>query len=330
MAAKKVFVTRAMLEDGLDLLSKKGVDVTVNPLERSMTKSELVEAVEDADGLVCLLSDTIDRDVFEAGERLVVCANYAVGYNNIDIAAATGRGIFITNTPGVLTQATADLTWALLLAMTRRIVEGDRFMREGKFAGWGPKLLLGGDVSGKTLGIIGAGRIGCAVGRRAAGFSMSILYCGPHERTEFKEETGAKHVELKELLRKSDYVTLHVPLTDDTKRMMGEEQFRLMKKGAYFVNTSRGRVVDEDALVKVLREGHLAGAGLDVYEREPKLSRGLAELSSVVLAPHIGSASTETRRRMSVMAGKNVIAVFEGKVPPNCVNPEAAKYTGQR
>ncbi|MFH1550832.1 MAG: D-glycerate dehydrogenase [Planctomycetota bacterium] len=328
MSAKKVFVTRAMLEDGLDLLRKNGVDVTVNPLERSMTKSELVEAVKDADGLICLLSDPIDGEVFEAGERLAVCANYAVGYNNIDIAAATGRGIFVTNTPGVLTQATADLTWALLLAITRRIVEGDRYMREGKFSGWGPKLLLGGDISGKTLGIIGAGRIGQAVGKRAAGFGMRMIYCGPCERPEFEAEAGAKRVEMKELLRKSDYVTLHVPLTDDTKRLMNEEQLRLMKKGAYLINTSRGAVIDEDALVKVLREGHLAGAGLDVYEREPKLSRGLAELDNVVLAPHIGSASTETRRRMSVMAGKNVLAVFEGEVPPNCINPEAEKYKG--
>lgn len=322
MSVKKVFVTREMLEDGLDLLRKNDIEVEVSPMDRNMTKGELIEAVGDVDGLVCLLSDMIGAEVIAAANRMVICANYAVGYNNIDVAAATERGILVTNTPGVLTQATADLTWALLLAVARRVVEGDAFMRAGKFNGWGPKLLLGADIAGKTIGIVGAGRIGSAVGARAAGFGMNILYCGPRRNEEFEVATGAQKVEQKELLRKSDFVTLHVPLTDETRRMIGDEELHMMKPGSYLINTSRGRVVDEDALVRALKDGHLAGAGLDVYEREPQIARGLTDLNNVVLAPHIGSASYETRRKMSIMVGKNILAAFEGKLPPNCINPE--------
>ncbi len=325
MSAKKVFVTREMLEDGLDLLRKNDIEVEVSPMDRNMTKGELIEAVAEVDGLVCLLSNEIDADVIAAANRMIVCANYAVGYNNIDITAATERGILVTNTPGVLTQATADLTWALLLATARHLVEGDAFMRAGKYGGWGPKLMLGADIAGKTIGIVGAGRIGRAVGARATGFGMNILYANPHNNEEFETATGAQKVELKELLRKSDFVTLHVPLTDETRRMIGDEALHMMKPGSYLINTSRGQVVDEDALVRALKDGHLAGAGLDVYEREPQIARGLTELKNVVLAPHTGSASFETRRKMSIMVGKNILAAFEGNLPPNCVNPTVFK-----
>ena len=316
----KVFVTRRIPQPGLDMLEER-YEVVVNPYDRVLTKDELVEGVKTADGLLCLLTDEITAEVMDANPNLKVISNYAVGYNNIDVEAATKRGIMVTNTPGVLTDSTADLAWALLMAVSRRVVEGDTFTREGRFVGWAPMLLLGSDISGKTLGIIGMGRIGQAVARRAMGFDMRILYYDQAPVPE-AEEYKAEFVALDELLRESDFVTLHAPLTDETRHMIGSQELRLMKKTAYLINTARGPLVDEEALVEALKEGIIAGAGLDVYEDEPKLAPGLAELPNTVLLPHLGSATLGTRTKMATMAAANLIAALEGKRPANLVNPE--------
>lgn len=319
----RILVTQYIPEEGLAALRKEGEVVFCPHPERPPTREELLEAVKGADALLCALTDTIDAEVLEAAPELTVIANLAVGYNNIDVAAATARRVPVTNTPGILTETTADLTWALLLAVARRVVEGDRYMRSGRFQAWQPMLLLGNDVYGKTLGIVGLGRIGAAVARRARGFDMRVLY---HNRRRagaaLEEELGARCVPLDRLLRSSDFVTLHAPYTPETHHLFGPRELALMKPTAYLVNAARGPLVDEAALVAALREGRLAGAALDVYEREPELTPGLAELENVVLAPHIGSASRETRARMAVMAAQNVLAALRGKRPPNLVNPE--------
>ena len=317
---KKVFVTRRIPQPGLDMLQER-YEVVINPHNRVLNKDELIDGVRAADGLLCLLTDEITAEIMDVNPNLKVISNYAVGYNNIDVAAATQRGIMVTNTPGVLTDATADLTWALLMAVSRRVVEGDALTRAGRFMGWDPMLLLGSDISGKTLGIIGMGRIGQAVARRAMGFDMRILYYDQAPVPE-AEEYKAEFVALDELLRESDFVTLHAPLTDETRHMIGSQELRLMKKTAYLINTARGPLVDEEALVEALKEGIIAGAGLDVYEDEPKLASGLAELPNTVLLPHLGSATLGTRTKMATMAAANLIAALEGKRPANLVNPE--------
>lgn len=315
-----VLVTRAIPQPGLAVLRQAGVEVEVNPQERAMSREELVARIAGADGLLCLLSDRIDGEVLEAAVRCVGVANYAVGFENIDIERATELGIMVTNTPGVLTEATADLTWALLLAVARRVVEGDAMVRAGRFTGWGPMLLLGADVCGKTLGIVGAGRIGTAVARRACGFGMRLLYaetCGKPEM----EKMGAVCCPLGELLGQSDFVSLHVPLTTQTRHMIGRPELAAMKPSAILINTSRGPVIDEEALVEALRHRVIAGAGLDVYEHEPALCPGLIDLPNVVLLPHIGSATTTTRATMATVAAGNLVAMLRGEVPPNLVNP---------
>ncbi|MFW9799558.1 MAG: 2-hydroxyacid dehydrogenase, partial [Candidatus Thorarchaeota archaeon] len=274
--------------------------------------------------------DPIDSEVIDSLDRLRVISQYAVGFDNIDISAATKKGIKVTNTPGVLTETTADFTWALILSVSRRITEADTYIREGKWnVAWAPKLLLGRDIFGATLGIIGLGRIGQAVARRAAGFSMKILY---HTRRRSDEAvaienvTGAERKELGELLRESDIVTVHVPLTSETCNMFGPEEFAMMKPGAIFVNTSRGSVVDEDALYHSLKSGHLAGAGLDVFGHEPvSLKNPLLEMPNVVVAPHIGSASIDTRDRMAQICSENLITALHGDMPKNLVNPEVLR-----
>lgn len=318
----KILVTRQIPETGLKLLQDH-FEVEVFPHERAMTKEEIIAAVQDKDGLLCLLSDPITAEVIAAAPQLQVIANYAVGYNNVDVQAATKRGIVVCNTPGVLTEATADLAWALLMAVSRRIVESDQYVRAGKFHGWGPLLHLGGDIHGRTLGIIGMGRIGKAIARRGAlGFNMRVLYTAHSPKAEVDGELGAKHVSLEELLRESDYISINCPLTSETRGMIGAKELRLMKKTAYLINTSRGPVVDEKALVEALRAGIIAGAGLDVYEEEPALAPGLTTLDNVVLAAHIGSATTETRNRMAEMNAEDIVAVLTGKRPSNPVNPE--------
>ncbi|MCK4222564.1 MAG: D-glycerate dehydrogenase, partial [Dehalococcoidia bacterium] len=261
-----------------------------------------------------------------AGKKLKIVANYGVGYNNIDVDCATEKGIMVTNTPDVLTETTADLTWVLLMAIARRIAEADRFTRAGKFSKFDPYLLLGSDVYGKTLGVVGLGRIGQAVARRALGFDMKVLYYDVQPAAqEIETRYKAKYVDLDTLLKQSDFVTLHVPLIDATHHLMDKDRLSLMKRTAFLINASRGAVVDEQALVKVLKEGGIAGAGLDVYEKEPQLSPGLTELDNVVLIPHLGSATLQTREAMAELAAENVVAGLAGEKPPNLVNRDVLK-----
>jgi glyoxylate reductase len=317
-----VYVTRRIPEPGLVLLRDRCSVVELNEEDRVLTHKELVRQVRGRDGILCLLSDPMDKEVLQAADKAKVFANYAVGYDNIDLTEATDRGIMVTNTPGVLTEATAELAWALLMGVARRIVESDRFVREGRFSGWAPLLLLGSGLTGKTLGIIGAGQIGSAVARKSRGFEMNVLYADLSRNRELEEEVGAVRAELPTLLRESDFVSIHVPLVSETHHLIGERELASMKRTAYLINTSRGPVVDEGALVKALAEGTIAGAGLDVYEHEPSVPPELLTLDNVVLTPHTGSATRETREQMAVLAAENLLAALEGKVPPNLVNRE--------
>jgi glyoxylate reductase len=293
-----VRVSRGVPEAGVALLRDAGLEVAVGPP---------AEAGE-ADAVLCLLTDRIDAEVLGRAPRLKLVANMAVGTDNVDLAAAAARGVAVSNTPEVLTDATADLAFALLLAAARRIPWGDRLVRGGGFTGWAPDLGLGLDVAGRTLGIIGAGRIGRAVAERASGFRMTVLF-----------RDLSEGVPLDELLERSDFVSLHVPLTPETHHLIGEPELRRMGSGSVLVNTARGPIVDEKALVRALRSGWIAAAGLDVFEREPRLERGLSELSNVVLAPHLGSATHATRNRMAEIAARNVIAALRGEPLPNPV-----------
>lgn len=321
MALPKVLITRRIPDSGLEILENK-VDMDIYEEDRPISKEELLERIKRKDGLYCLLSDRIDREVIEAaGNTLKIISNYAVGYNNIDVAFATERGVMVTNTPGALREATADLAWALMMAAARKIPESDRFVREGKFVGWGPKLMLGYEVYGKTLGIVGLGDIGTAVARRAKGFNMRILYHSRSRKTGLEEELGAVKVDLDDLLRESDFILLHVPLTDETRHLIGEREIDLMKDTAIIVNLARGEVIDEKALVTALREKRIAAAGLDVYENEPKLAPGLVELDNVILTPHTGSATFQSRDTMAVMAARDLLLGLSGKLPINLVNP---------
>ena len=324
---KVCFLTRLVPEPGPRLLKEAFAEVRGNFQERNLDRSELLRGVRGADALYCLLTDTIDAEVLEAaGPRLRVVSNMAVGYDNVDVPAATARGVLVTNTPGVLTETTADLAWALLLAAARRVVEGDRLVRDGGFDMWSPTMLLGGDVNGKTLGIVGMGRIGQAVARRSTGFGMRVLYTrpsGPLDPGSVPAGAEWMHVDsLEELLRDSDFVSLHVPLSDQTRHLLGPREFELMGPQAVLVNTSRGPVVDEAALVEALAAGALGAAALDVYEREPELAPGLSALSNAVLLPHLGSATRQTRARMAEMAARNAIAAVRGESVPHPVNPE--------
>ncbi|MCB0333980.1 MAG: D-glycerate dehydrogenase [Bdellovibrionales bacterium] len=316
-----IFVTRRIPQAGLDLLEQH-FEITLNEEDRVLEKQEILKGIEGKDALLCLLTDSIDAEVIHANEKLRVISNYAVGYNNIDIAAATSRKLPVCNTPGVLTETTADLTWALLFSTARRVVESDNYLRAGKFHGWGPMLLLGVDIFEKTLGIVGMGRIGSAVAKRAAGFRMKILYTGEENNTEIEKSCNAHRVDMNELLRESDFISLHVPLTNETHHMIGADQFHMMKNSAILINTARGPIVDEKALVEALRNKEIAGAGLDVFEAEPALAPGLAELDNTVLLPHLGSATIETRSKMATLAAKNAIAIFQGERPEAMVNPE--------
>jgi glyoxylate reductase len=293
--------------------------VEMNPEDRTLSVEELCRAVRGRHAVVCLLTDAIGAQVLNTAKECKIFANMAVGYNNIDVAAATERGILVTNTPGVLTECTADLTWALILATARRVVEGDWEMRSGRFPGWGPMYMLGGEVSGATLGLIGPGRIATAVGRRAVGFGMPLLYHG-RRASEGLDGLGARRVGFEELLARSDFVSLHLPLTPETRHLIDARALARMQRGAYLINTSRGPVVDESALVEALCSGVIAGAGLDVYEDEPRMVKGLAACRNAVLLPHLGSATWATRGAMSRMAATNVEAVLMGRRPPNLVN----------
>jgi len=314
-----IFISQPIPRAGIEMLEEAGLNVEINPEDRVLTKEELLDGCRGKDGLLCLLTDTIDREFIDQMSQLKGIAIMAVGYNNIDVVAAAEKGIPVTNTPGVLTNATADLAWALLMATARRLPEAERYLRSGEFKNWGPLLFLGGDLSGSTLGIIGAGRIGTAVGLRSTGFGMKIVYTDPAENP-ILDELGGRRIELNSLLQEADYITLHVPLTGDTKRLIGRRELKLMKDTAYLINTSRGPVVDEEALVEALQSGTIAGAGLDVFEKEPHIHPALLSLPNAVLLPHIGSATIETRTKMAVMAAENLVAMMRGEVPENQVN----------
>ncbi|HOH78090.1 MAG TPA: D-glycerate dehydrogenase [Candidatus Cloacimonadota bacterium] len=313
-----IYVTRRIPQAAIDLLSSY-FDVSVNPFERNLRRAELLEHIKDADAILCLLSDSIDRSVMDAAPRLKCISNYAVGYNNIDVEYASKQGIVVCNTPKVLTETTADLTWALIMSCARRIVESDSFLRSGEFKGWEPMLLMGADIHHKTLGIIGMGRIGQAVAKRASGFSMKVLAYDP-SLPEDHNTALWKSTNLQTLLREADFVSLHVPLTEKTQHMIGPGELKLMKRGAILINTSRGAVINESALIEALRQNRIAAAGLDVYEKEPYIPQELLELKNVVLLPHIGSATTETRTAMGIMAAQNAIAVLKGEEPPSRIN----------
>lgn len=318
-----VFITRKIPEEGINLLKKFCQKVEVNPHDWPLTYDELLKESKGRDAMLTMLSDRMDARLIQGAANLKVIANYAVGYDNVDIKTATAQSIVVTNTPGVLTDSTADMAWALLFSVTRRIVEGDKLTRAGKFTGWAPMMLLGGDLVGKTLGIIGAGRIGTAMAMRSRGWNMRVLYMTQSRRNAVLEEMlGAKRVDLETLLKESDFISIHTPLSEKTKHLIGAKELSIMKRTAYLINTGRGAVIDEEVLVHALRNKQIAGAGLDVYEEEPKLKPGLAELDNIVLAPHLGSATVETRTKMSLMAAENIIAVLNRQKPPNCVNPE--------
>jgi len=301
-------------------------DVVVRTADGPIGKEELLENVGEVDGLLCLLTDTVDAEVIAAGKKLACISNYAVGFNNIDVAAATKRGIPVTNTPGVLTDTTADLAFALLMCAARRVAESDRFTRAGKFIGWDPMLHLGYDIHGKTLGIIGFGKIGRAIAKRASGFDMNVLYFDAFRAsTQDEAALGASFAPIESIFKQADFITLHVPLMEETRHLVGRDELRMMKETAVLVNTSRGPVVDERALAASLRDGVIAAAGLDVYEDEPAVNPLLAELDNVVLAAHIGSASRHTRSLMAELAAENLIAALSGKRPQYIVNPEVLK-----
>jgi len=317
-----ILITRSLPEQALSMAQQRAVmDLHAGP--DPLPKPELISRLRDKQGLVCLITDSIDSQVLAAAPHLRVVANVAVGYDNIDVAAAAARRIVVTNTPEVLTETTADFAWALLMAVARRVVEADQHVRAGKFKRWELMLFLGTDIHGKTLGVLGFGRIGKAVARRARGFNVRILY---HDavRTDAATEQalGATFVDKTTLLRESDFVTLHTPLLPETRHLIDTAELKLMKRTAYLVNAARGPIVNEAALVQALREGWIAGAGLDVYEEEPKVHPGLLSLPNVVLAPHIASASVETRLKMATLAVENCLAVLEGKPPLTPVNSD--------
>lgn len=324
-ARPAILISRALPQEALRLALSRG-DVDIHEGQRPLSRADLIARLKGRQGLVCLITDTIDKEVLIGGPELRVVANVAVGYNNIDVAAATERGVVVTNTPDVLTETTADFTWALLMATARRVAEADRYVRAGRFTQWELMLLLGGDVHGKTLGVVGFGRIGRALARRALGFQMRVLYHDaiPAEAT-VEKELRATPTDIASLLRESDFVTLHTPLLPETHHLINARSLRTMKKTAYLINAARGPVVDENALVQALKEGWIAGAGLDVFEEEPKVHPGLMELDNVVLAPHIASASSETRLKMATLAVENCLAVLDGKTPLTPVNPEVLK-----
>ena len=330
MPKPKVYVTCEIPERGLKII-KEHFDSEVWPEYAPPPKEVIIEKVRDVDALASLLSDKIDAEVFDAAPRLKIVAQMAVGFDNIDVKEATRRGICVTNTPGVLTETTADFAWTLLMAVARRVVEADKYVHNGKWkVGWHPSMLLGRDVYGATIGVVGAGRIGSAVARRARGFNMKIIYYDVVARPELERELGAKRVDLETLLSESDFVSVHVPLIKATYHLINAEKLKLMKKTAYLINNSRGSVVNEKAMYKALTEGWIAGAALDVFEQEPTpVDNPLITLANVVVAPHISSSSYETRSRMAEMVAENLIAFFEGRIPPNLVNREVLKIRRQ-
>ncbi len=322
----KIFVTRRIPERGLDLLyTAFGKEaVTVAPQDNAITRSDLLAGVRGMDALLCILTERIDAELLDAaGPQLRIVANYAVGYNNIDVAAATARKIPVSNTPGVLTETTADLAWTLLVSAARRVTEGERYLRAGRWESWGPTLLMGQDIHGATLGIYGMGRIGQAMAERARGFQMRVIYTDVVRLPEERErELNVSYVDMTTLLKDSDFISIHCPLMPETTHAFSTKEFAAMKPTAVLVNSARGPVIDEPALAEALKQGQIFSAGLDVYEDEPTIHPDLLACENVVLLPHLGSASFETRSRMAEIAASNIVARLQGQTPPTCVNPE--------
>jgi glyoxylate reductase len=320
----KIYLTRTLPPAVMERLARE-TDLAFNPDDRTATPGEIIAGLRGREALLCTASDQVGAEIMDAAPGLKVIANFGVGFNHIALAAASARKILVTNTPGVLTDTTADLAFALLLAVARRVGEGERLVRARQWTGWGPLQFLGADVTGATLGIIGLGRIGRAVARRAQAFDLRVIYWN---RTRLPEtEEAAAQVTYRpfaEVLRESDFISLHVAYTPETHRLLGETQFALMKPTAFLINTTRGAVLDEPALVRALQEKRIAGAALDVYEREPELHPQLYHLENAVLSPHIGSATIGTRTRMGMMAADNLLAACAGRRPPNCVNPQVS------
>ncbi|TGE31585.1 D-glycerate dehydrogenase [Desulfosporosinus sp. Sb-LF] len=324
MSRWNVYVTNEIPEPALNMLAEH-CDIEVNRTGQVLTKPQLLGNVKGRDAVLSLLTDPIDAEVMDAAQGAKIFANYAVGYNNIDIPSATERGIMVSNTPGVLTDTTAEMAWALLFSTARRVAESDKYTRMGKFDGWGPMLFLGQDVMSKTVGVIGAGRIGLSFAKRAKAFDIKVLYTSTAANPQFEQETDGQYVDLETLLKESDFVSIHTPLLPETHHLIGEKELKLMKKTAILINTSRGPVIDELALVKALQTGEIWGAGLDVYEFEPELVEGLKELNNAILCPHIASATIDTRTKMGTIAVSNILAAMRGELPPNCLNPEVYK-----
>jgi len=325
MARANVYITRMIPQETIDEL-KKLHDVEVNELDRALTREELLKAVKGRDAIISLLTDTIDGDVLDsAGPQCKIVANYAVGFNNFDLKAATERGVVMTNTPGVLDDATATHAWALLLTTARRISESERYVRDGKWEGWAPMAFIGQDVDGKTLGVAGLGRIGKKFAKKGIAFDMDIIYTNEHRDLAFEKEFNARFVDKETLLKESDYLSLHLPLLADTKHYIGENELGKMKPTAILINAARGPLIDEKALVQALKNKVIFAAGLDVFEDEPKLAPGLAELENAVIVPHIASATIQTRLAMGKIAINNVISVLNGEAPQTCINPEVLK-----
>ncbi len=325
MNKPKVLVTRKLPAEAVDYLEEHA-EVEGGRFPAVLNDADLRQKISDKEGLLCLLVDRIDRRVIASAPRLRIIANCAVGYDNIDLDAARQRGILVTNTPNVLTEATADLTWALILAVGRKIPQSDRFTREGRFRGWEIDLLLGREIAGRRLGIVGLGRIGRAVARRARGFQMEVVYSDPHRLSaEEEKDLAATWMPLEDLLRTADIVTIHASLTPETYHLLSAERLRLMKKTAILVNVARGPIVDEEALAEALASGRIWGAGLDVYEKEPEIHPRLLGLDNVVLLPHIGSATDETRRRMAMTAARNLVQGLRGERPENLIGSDAAR-----
>lgn len=311
----KIFITQELPGNVEEFLLSRGFEVEVYRRNNIISKNELIKRAKDADGLIPLLTNSIDREVIDKLNKCRVIANVAVGYNNIDVAYAKSKKIVVTNTPGILDDATADLTLSLILACARRLREGDLFVRKNKFKAWMPQLMLGIELVGKTVGIIGAGRIGSEVAKRLLPFKTKIIYYSRNRKPEFEKETGAKRVSLNKLIKKSDIVSVHIPLNKETFHILNCENMKLLKPNSILVNTSRGEVIEEKYLIEILKKRKIFAAGLDVYEGEPKINAELFELDNAVLLPHIGSATIETRSKMAHLAAKNVVAVLSNKKP---------------
>jgi len=319
MDRKKIVITRKISEAGVEKL-KEMFDVVVSPFDRDVTQDEIVKMTTGVQGLVSMVTNNLNKDIIDRLTTIKIIANYAVGFNNIDIEYARKKGIVVTNTPDVLTEATADIAMALILCVARRVVEGDRLVRKGEFKGFYPTFFLGTELENKVLGIYGMGRIGKAVAKRAASFGLKIIYHDPIRIMEGSFQFAVDYVSFDELLKESDFISIHAPLAKETYHKFSRKEFKKMKKEAFLINAARGPLVKEEDLVHALKQGWIAGAGLDVYEFEPEVHPDLITLDNIVLLPHIGSAASEVRERMATIAADNIIAFFKGEPPPNRVN----------